>query len=610
MSEIQQIKYFFSFLLMLFPVFAFVIVFFGFFDLLNIFSLESIFSERDTSYVYANDAMPYDYNFALLPIFFGIIIFFKNLLRCDSRFAKIFNSILLAVFSTHIFFSGSNRGFILLGALYSILLITSILQLIEKDSLKKWPLSGLGYFFLILFLLIFLHKIYFFHTSSKFKNKAFYCIGTRDQNIVRDRIASNLYKTLHFFNKKVSYDSLHKKIWNPVYDSRDPYSGWGKGVFKTEFDLAGNNSEIIPPGSIGYRLDSTCKGSGDSNYTYFANLIKEAIINDGDTLCASVYCFVSDDFDGNVVALETDKPACGRKTIEYDYSMKGTWQKLNLKVACSSGNAPVYFYINKIGASDFLSLKGYVIYAYPEYKIISKNKTLSSYLITPINNGDFRLFSEKPHRGIFYPVQQFSKSGFSTSDLNLGSIKSSLIFQKIVPVLSNVGEKDLIRRWVSGLLREDTVYHGHKNKLNISISKEVNKDDRLEKWKFGWQIYLNEYDLKQKTFGGGFNFLNWYGYYFLNDKTKTDWPHNPFLHILLYSGIIGLIFYFILLYKVFFIYINYLKEYHLFFVFFIITYFFTFFSGSNPFDPPIMGFFMILPFFIHSIYRNQINQRT
>ena len=50
--------------------------------------------------------------------------------------------------------------------------------------------------------------------------------------------------------------------------------------------------------------------------------------------------------------------------------------------------------------------------------------------------------------------------------------------------------------------------------------------------------------------GGGFNFLSWYGYYFLKDKTKSDWPHNPFISILLYSGIIGLILYIYLLYKV------------------------------------------------------------
>jgi O-antigen ligase len=88
----------------------------------------------------------------------------------------------------------------------------------------------------------------------------------------------------------------------------------------------------------------------------------------------------------------------------------------------------------------------------------------------------------------------------------------------------------------------------------------------------------------------------------MNDKTKSDYPHNPFLYILLYSGLVGLILYLVLLWKVFYYYIKYMNEYYLFFTFFIITYFFTFFSGGNPFDPPIMGLFMILPFLINSIH--------
>ena len=45
------------------------------------------------------------------------------------------------------------------------------------------------------------------------------------------------------------------------------------------------------------------------------------------------------------------------------------------------------------------------------------------------------------------------------------------------------------------------------------------------------------------------------------------------------------------------------------FIGFLITFFFSFFSGSSPFDPPIMGFFILLPFFIHSIHKND-NQKV
>jgi O-antigen ligase len=94
----------------------------------------------------------------------------------------------------------------------------------------------------------------------------------------------------------------------------------------------------------------------------------------------------------------------------------------------------------------------------------------------------------------------------------------------------------------------------------------------------------------------------------LKNKTLSDYPHNPFLSILLYSGLVGLLLFIFLLYKVFFYYSKYFKEYYLFFIFFLITFFFSFFSGGSPFDPPVMGFFMILPFFIN--YINEVKEQV
>lgn len=55
--------------------------------------------------------------------------------------------------------------------------------------------------------------------------------------------------------------------------------------------------------------------------------------------------------------------------------------------------------------------------------------------------------------------------------------------------------------------------------------------------------------------------------------------------------------------KVFNYYIKYIREYPLLIIFFLITFVFTFFSGGSPFDPPVMGFFVMLPFFIHSVHK-------
>ncbi len=164
-------------------------------------------------------------------------------------------------------------------------------------------------------------------------------------------------------------------------------------------------------------------------------------------------------------------------------------------------------------------------------------------------------------------------------------------------------DPDPIRNWASGFISEDTTYFPYKSNIVLNTISNQFLSDRLSRWEFALKIYFKEFNLKQKIFGGGFNFLNWYGYFFFHDNKRSDYPHNPFLSVLLYSGIIGLVFYLLLMYKVFYNYFKYFKEYKILSVFFIITFYFSFFSAGSPFDPPIMGYFVILPFFIHSIHK-------
>jgi hypothetical protein len=603
-SEIQQIKYIYSILKSFFLITAIIISIFGFFTIFDVFSFEDLIFRNSTSYVPADNSITYDYNFAILPVFFGLIIILNSIPESNNNKKHLIYSFLFVLFSARIFFSGSRRGFILLIVYFCFLILLFWVFLVQKKFREERIPHRFAYYFLFLSVFIFINYIFIVHTSSHFKNRTFYSIGTKDQNVVRGKIVNNLLRTLYFLNTKISFDSLYNKIWNPVFDSKDPFSGWGRGSFRTEFPLTGENVEIVPAGSIGYRLDSTCLG-GDTSHAYFACLIRDSLIFEGDSVYSSVYCYVSKTFDGNVVAIETDNNECGRKTTEYDYSRKGTWQKLELKFTCKSGKVPVYLYINKSGVNNFSSLKGFVIYAYPEYRII-KNNTVG-YLA--IKNRENLFLSGSLKTGGFFSSGDKLKSHRSIKPLISNPILLSSIINEKVNLQSVIYFQDPLRKWASGLLKEDTTYYDSKDLHFFDFGQHFDNDNRPIRWKFAWQIFVNEYNLTQKIFGGGFNFLNWYGFYFFNDKTKSDYPHNPFMHILLYSGLIGLIFYIFLLFKVFYYYIKYIKEFYMFFIFFMITYYFTFFSGGNPFDPPIMGFFMILPFFIHSIHKKEEHKK-
>jgi O-antigen ligase len=132
---------------------------------------------------------------------------------------------------------------------------------------------------------------------------------------------------------------------------------------------------------------------------------------------------------------------------------------------------------------------------------------------------------------------------------------------------------------------------------------EIMFSDRTTRWQFAKDNWNMKFRWYHKLFGHGFDYMEWYGEKFMGDSKKFDWPHNPFISTILYSGIIGLVFYLLLLLKVFMLYIEYRKKYAVLLIGFLITFFFSFFSGSSPFDPPIMGFFIMLPFLIQSIHK-------
>ena len=170
----------------------------------------------------------------------------------------------------------------------------------------------------------------------------------------------------------------------------DPDSGWGSRISSLEYPLAGKNVEIVPPHSIGYKMDNTCNASvWDGNahsYTDVSSLYKGELIKTHDNFySASVYCYASADFDGSSAYISTEGDITGNKVKYYDLNKKGTWQKIQIEFRAKSGVPPVYLYWAKDGVTNFDSLKGYIIFAYPEYKIKTKKGSLTSFITAPSN---------------------------------------------------------------------------------------------------------------------------------------------------------------------------------------------------------------------------------
>jgi hypothetical protein len=721
------------------------------------------------------EAISTDYNFVLLPVFFGFIGVFYLITRPISAGRKGILNFIMVIYFLTIFISGSRRGIITMICLVLIMAIVQVIALLKKNSrFEKIAINSRG-FLLAIACMILIACLFVFKSSFYFKNDALRLIGSRDIDLTKTKVTEVALRYISVFNKNIAKDVIYDDIWYYGFDkSLDPNAGWGTSIHKTIYPLTGKNVEIVKPEAKGYLLDSTCNSQAGEGFAYSSTLIGNRIVNKGDTLTASMYCYVSEDFNGSLVqfyslgstygetvkddslitsnanfsAVEDtlsnihisnlvfngnfkkgnsfwlpnadstkheiiDTPfgkgmrvsrtdgnggywslyyegpkiiyiaghtyqlkfnmkvvkgtgmpfnigwwandgSKGYSAVALPYKLKdltdgwkevtcsytfestfyglpsflnsmqdhsvvdianveltdlnrkdsipafvnqlglididknrGVWRRYTLKSACSNGFASVYLAFAKRNSEDFKSLKGYVIFAYPKYEIKKHNPAVPG----GETSGLLNLYQPE--------VPRIVESERTSPELTSEAGLSPFYFSTLALLMQQVADHDPVRNFVAKLISEDTTYYRYKKALVVNPVSNKFIGDRVMRWEFASQIFLKEYGLKEKLFGGGFIFLNWYGFYFQSDQYQIDYPHNPLLSILLYSGLIGLFIYIFFFYRVIVLYLRYLKIYPVLAFFFLISAFFSFFSAGSPFDPPIMGFFMLLPFFIN-----------
>ena len=508
-----------------------------------------------------------DRNFALLPLFFSLFgIFFLYNKKQLTGMLNLSYTALLVLLTLHIFLSGSRRGLILISVFISILILIHIISLISANLCIKRISRASRFYTLSLICLVSILYISVFYTSCRFKNRTIEYFGAENIQNTKSDITMIFYSYVSLYKKDIKYLDLYNKIWTPNFDSRYPDSGWGIIYTKTVFPLSGQYVEIVPEEAEGCYIEPNSFKSYDTKVLDIK--IKELKVNLNEEYKASIYCYVSNDFGEGSIRYMLGWAAINDNVVNYnsiayyDLSKKATWQKLSISFNCNEGVIPIYLSISAKDEKKFSELNGFVILAYPEVHKIDINGNKDSIALNLGNKDEQVLF------------------------------KSSLIN---------------IESWFKSFNRqnEDTT------SLNIERDIEIEHDPnhviqgRTHRWQFAWYIFKSKYNWKQKFFGKGFDYLRWYGEYFHNDPKRSDWPHNPFLSVLLYSGILGLAFYLFVFYKAVYYYIKYIKEYYIFFIFFLITFFFSFFSSNSPFTPPVMGFLLIFPFFLHSVLKKE-----
>lgn len=130
--------------------------------------------------------------------------------------------------------------------------------------------------------------------------------------------------------------------------------------------------EAIPYDTKGLLYDTLAFKNINKDVNYLLAIFSENKTNFSDQMDASAFVFVSDDYNGGDVFLFSKN-----KMIEYNVDkskFKGKWQQLSISHSCVEGELLLGLYLETKKDQSPKDLKGYVIFAYPQYSISRSNQ--------------------------------------------------------------------------------------------------------------------------------------------------------------------------------------------------------------------------------------------
>lgn len=173
-----------------------------------------------------------------------------------------------------------------------------------------------------------------------------------------------------------------------------------------------------------------------------------------------------------------------------------------------------------------------------------------------------------------------------------------LLFYIIIPSIIIILSVSKINPSLNSKLKS-----GYENKFiqdnnnSIEYKKALKLAFKYDKWEYAIE-YFSEQKLINKFFGGGFLYTEKFGEKFHSEIKGYDYPHNPVLSALLYSGLIGALFLLSFLLISLYYGFVYLKKYPLFSLMLFISSLFVFFSGNSIFSIPVFLFLFSMSFLV------------
>ena len=125
-------------------------------------------------------------------------------------------------------------------------------------------------------------------------------------------------------------------------------------------------------------------------------------------------------------------------------------------------------------------------------------------------------------------------------------------------------------------------------------NRTVQDGGRKMRWEYAFHLFSG-YSLTGKLFGNGFSYLKRFGEKFRGSANSYEYPHNPLISSLLYSGVIGAGIYLFFVVYTFILYLRNLNALRYFFLLFLVTMVYMTLSGNSHFSVPAYSFLALLP---------------
>jgi len=502
-----------------------------------------------------------DYNVYSLTLFIGLVFLMVLINQKNSKFKILIYSFIFFLIPINIFFTSSRRGLMLLVIFFFSLLLINIYiiknKLIKFKEFLKNSIYLVGIYFIFLFFLFFL----FIHISPVLKHQILFKHNISNETRINIAYPLSRYTGMNYNNSynffwNNDYNGIVEKVWcRKIQNFID--------ILFIDDNLNFIKNPNFQNGSSGFLNWGNSELFLYENYIDSSNLVivKGNSINDGIAAFLNVPTNIDLILQANVNVIKWNSNlrimtlSCGKyisQGIPRSWEGDSLWHKIEITANYCEEDAPMFFILGGSNLNESISLW-------------TNLKAKLAYNNINSNFNDFNKLTESDSLII---------------NLDYDSLSNN---ENIIPFQIR-SQKKLIR--TLNIKKEE-------ERINENLEKDKY---RYKHWGYAFHIWYYDYSILKKIFGNGFVYLEKYGEKFYNSPKRYDYPHNPILSALLYSGIIGVILYIYFLVIVFINYWKYRKYHMTFFIIYLISFFFIMFSGNSHFSLPVFNLFSLVPF--------------